>query len=160
MHRAAKPSMNLLPLMLVAGLLAAPIFGLAQSDSRLGISIGDTAAPFTTDPAPTAAAPGAFLHERARMTEIIGARVYNDQNEHVGEVDDILLRGTASAGGAAGPVAVLQVGGFVGSGGSLVSVPLNNLRWSAERERIMLPGASRDALRSRPTFSYSALPRG
>ncbi len=214
MSRTPKHRMDLLPITLVAGLMALPIATLAQTDSRPGIPPqGNTAVPSataplggapvttppgpavprpapamtpgTTTPAPTATVPtptppptatagaasaapmgglvtipGTVLHERARMSQIIGARVYNEQNENIGEVDDVLLRGVSGTGSQSGPVAVLQVGGFLGIGARLVLVPLNDLRWNAERERVMLPGATRDSLQSRPAFSYSTMARG
>ncbi len=208
MRRIEKARLNLLPLTLVAGLLAVPIVVLAQTDSRPGTPLGNSVAPpaaAPAAPAPAASAPamrpgmmtpapgaatapampphamppgmmapavtaapagtfatmpGTVVHERARMSQIIGARVYNDQNENVGTVDDILLRGTASVSGTGAPMAVLQVGGFLGIGARLVAVPLNDLRWNAQREQVVLMGATREALQNRPVFNYSVLTRG
>jgi hypothetical protein len=89
-----------------------------------------------------------------RMSQIIGAKVYNDRNESIGEVEDVVLQGVAS-----GPVAVLQIGGFLGLGGRLVSVPLNDLHFNRERERVMLPGATKEALMARPVFDFASLRR-
>ena len=103
--------------------------------------------------------PGTAVHERPRLSQIIGARVYNERNESIGEVDDILLNGQIGAAPAS-PVAVIQVGGFLGIGGRLMLVPLGDLRWNGERERIMLMGATKESLERRPAFEYSAVRRG
>ncbi|MDB5415003.1 MAG: hypothetical protein JWR10_3338 [Rubritepida sp.] len=108
----------------------------------------------------TAISPGSAVAERPRLSQIIGGNVYNERNERIGEVDDVLLVAPASAGGAAGvqaPVAIIQVGGFLGMGGRLVAVPLGELRWNRESERMVMPGATKEALQSRTPFEYASL---
>ncbi len=132
--------------------------------TAVGRALGTTpAAPGATTTMPGATTPGTTMPmatpqlggagsvaiERQRMSQVIGSRVYNERNEAIGEVEDVLLRTDA-----AGPLAVIQVGGFLGIGGRLVSVPLNELRWNAERERIMLPGGTREQLQGRPAFNF------
>lgn len=129
---------------------------------------GMTAPGTTTGATGQAAFPaGSAVMARPRMSQIIGANVYNDENNSIGSVDDIILvppAGAAAAGAAAGagrgPLAVIQVGGFLGMGGRLVAVPLADLQWNAERERVMLPGATRDGLRERPEFNYDSVRTG
>ncbi len=103
--------------------------------------------------------PGAATLARPRLSQIIGAAVYNERNERVGEVDDILLSppGTAAPATAGGPTAIIQVGGFLGMGGRLVTLPLGDLRWNTEREHIVMPGATKDSLGTRPAFDYGTL---
>jgi sporulation protein YlmC with PRC-barrel domain len=103
-----------------------------------------------------AAATAGAMHamgDNQRVSQIIGSRVYNDRNEAIGEVDDVILSGTAHT-------AVISVGGFLGLGARLVQVPLADIRWNAERERMMLPGATKEQLQSRPAFDYATLRRG
>ncbi|MBB3898895.1 PRC-barrel domain-containing protein [Roseococcus suduntuyensis] len=121
-------------------------------------------APGTTAGVGAAFPAGSAVMARPRMSQIIGANVYNDENDSIGSVDDIILvppAGAAAAGAAAGagrgPLAVIQVGGFLGLGGRLVAVPLTDLQWNAERERVVLPGATRDGLRERPEFNYDSV---
>lgn len=102
-----------------------------------------------TAPAPVSLAPGSLLITRQRMSQVIGGHIYNDRNERIGEVEDVVLRQDA-----AGPIAVIQVGGFLGMGGRLVAVPLNDLRWNAERSQIILPGATKEQLQTRPAFTF------
>jgi hypothetical protein len=82
---------------------------------------------------------------------LIGANVVNEQNETIGEVEDLMI-----TPGGGPPVAVLSVGGFLGIGARLVAVPYDRLQYNAERERWMLQGATRDSLQGLPEFSYPA----
>jgi hypothetical protein len=74
-------------------------------------------------------------------------------------VEEVLLAppNTPATPSALGPVAIIQVGGFLGMGGRLVSVPLGDLRWNAQRERITMPSATKEALRARPAFDNGIL---
>jgi sporulation protein YlmC with PRC-barrel domain len=101
---------------------------------------------------------GSVVTERPRLSQIIGGNVYNERNERVGEVDDVIL--ATPSGTSQAPMAIIQVGGFLGLGGRLVSVPLNDLRWNAENSRIVMPGATKEALQSRAPFEYNSLRRG
>ncbi len=129
---------------------------------------GATAVQSAVTPAsPTAAAvtpaslatPGSALLMRPRLSQIIGGNVYNDRNERIGEVDDILLthQGAAGSSAPAGPIAVLQIGGFLGMGGRLVAVPLGDLRWNTERSQMVMPGATKEALQTRTAFNYDTV---
>ena len=102
---------------------------------------------------------GSAMMMRPRLSQIIGGNVYNDRNERIGEVDDILLTNPGAAGSntPAGPIAVLQIGGFLGMGGRLVAVPLGDLRWNTERSQMMMPGATKDALQTRTAFNYDTV---
>jgi hypothetical protein len=109
--------------------------------------------PRPTVPAPQATAPQATvpapMTDGRRASRIIGANIYNEENRSVGEVHDLMISQTG------GPItAVLSVGGFLGIGERYVAVPLSDLRWSAERSRWMLPGATADSLKARPAFNY------
>ena len=168
MTRREKHRPSLLPMILAAGLLALPVFALAQTSTPApitqvdppGTALGRAATgAITAVTAPFAPLPGSAAYERQRMSQIIGANVYNAANESIGEVDDILLNGPPGAA-ISGPMAVIQVGGFLGIGGRLVLVPLSDLRWNSERERIVLPSATKATLETQPAFEYSALRRG
>ena len=99
-----------------------------------------------------AAVDGASMRDARRASRVIGAAVYNESNESIGEVDDIVL---PANGGP--PVAIVSVGGFLGIGAKLVAVPYERLRAAGERNRWTLTGAaSRDDLNRLPTFSYES----
>jgi hypothetical protein len=100
----------------------------------------------------TLAVDSATLQNGRRASKLIGSAVYNENNESIGEVDDILI----PAGGT-GPVAVISVGGFLGIGAKLVAVPYNRLQMAANSNgRWTLTGATKDSLGSLPTFTYEA----
>jgi hypothetical protein len=90
-----------------------------------------------------------------RGSKVIGSTVYNDQNETVGKIDDVLI----SADGKA-PYAVLSVGGFLGMGNRLIVVPTSNLKVAydndkSDHNKIVLPGATKDHLKGLPEYTYS-----
>jgi sporulation protein YlmC with PRC-barrel domain len=104
---------------------------------------------------PGMAADSARLREGQRATRIIGSSVYNENNETVGEVDDLIVPGSGGQ-----PVAIISVGGFLGIGSRLVAVPYERLQHNAERSRWVLQGATRDSLQSLPAYSHDEGRRG
>lgn len=100
----------------------------------------------------------AAIRSGRRASKLIGSAVYNENNESIGEVDDILL-----PPGGSSPVAVISVGGFLGIGAKLVAVPFDRLQAAGgSNNRWTLAGATKDSLGSLPTFTYdnSAEKRG
>jgi len=89
---------------------------------------------------------------KLRLSKVIGASVYNDQNQKVGSVDDVLVPGTSSTS-TADATAVISVGGFLGMGSKLVTVPYSKLQ--VANDKIIMPGASKDALNGMPTYHYT-----
>ena len=83
-----------------------------------------------------------------RVGKIVGASVYNDQNQSVGSVDDVLMGSDNKA-----TTAVLSVGGFLGIGSKLVSVPFSQLK--VEKDRIVMPGATKQSLSGMPAYKYN-----
>src|SRR5271168_4462747 len=61
---------------------------------------------------------------QVRVSKVVGATVYNDQNQSIGSVDDVLMSDSDHKAGTA----VLSVGGFLGMGAKLVSVPFDQLK--------------------------------
>jgi hypothetical protein len=118
---------------------------------------GNTTTTTTTTPSNQAtgatttgmAVDSARLNDGRRASKMIGANVYNENNDSIGEVDDLIV---PQAGGQ--PVAILSVGGFLGIGARLIAVPYERLQWNAERERWTLPGATKDSLQSLPAYEY------
>ncbi|HYZ31740.1 MAG TPA: PRC-barrel domain-containing protein [Crenalkalicoccus sp.] len=87
-----------------------------------------------------------------RASKLTGSTVYNDKDERIGSLDDLIV-------GRDQPrvlFAILQVGGFLGLGGHLVAVPFENLKINDSDGKITLPGASRDQLKRLPEFAYRA----
>ena len=62
-----------------------------------------------------------------RASKVVGLNVYNEKNENVGSINDLLMEknGTIKA-------AVISVGGFLGMGARLVAVPFDKVKFSTE----------------------------
>ena len=80
--------------------------------------------------------------------QILGKPVYNDKSEKVGDVDDLII-----APDSASSYAIIGVGGFLGLGERQVAVPANHLKHT--EGRIVLPGATKEALQAMPSFQYA-----
>ncbi|MGA3001952.1 MAG: PRC-barrel domain-containing protein [Acetobacteraceae bacterium] len=89
----------------------------------------------------------------ARASKIIGSSVYNDHDEKVGSIDDLLIGKDGSM------KAVLSVGGFLGMGTKYVEVPYSDLTFgNTQRDsdnRVVLKGATKESLKTQPAFNYS-----
>lgn len=85
-----------------------------------------------------------------RTSKLMGQDVYNDKNEKIGKVDDIVVDKERVL------FAVLEVGGFLGIGGRLVAVTPESLAVEEDgsKLRIKLPGGSREALGKSTEFRY------
>jgi sporulation protein YlmC with PRC-barrel domain len=84
-----------------------------------------------------------------RASKVIGSSVVNENNDAVGKVDDIIIGEDGKS-----PFVVLSVGGFLGMGDKLVVLPYQQLK--AAEGRILLPGATKDALKDLPAFKYAS----
>ena len=83
-----------------------------------------------------------------RASKLIGAPVYNDQNQKIGKIGDLIVKpdGTLS-------LAVIDVGGFLGFGRHQVAIPVS--QFSAVKPKVILPGATKEALKALPQFEYA-----
>ena len=84
--------------------------------------------------------------EAISSDRMIGAPVYNDGNQRIGTLEDILVQ---PSGGE--PRLVLSVGDFVGHG-KRVAVPLG--RVTLQQGRLTMAGGTKEALEKLPAFSY------
>ncbi|MGX9966901.1 PRC-barrel domain-containing protein [Roseomonas sp. F4] len=89
------------------------------------------------------------LNQGRRASQLVGSNIYNEENNSIGEIDDLIV---PPQGGQ--PVAIISVGGFLGIGAKLVAIPYERLTHDAERNRWVLRGATKDSLESLPAFSY------
>jgi sporulation protein YlmC with PRC-barrel domain len=80
--------------------------------------------------------------------QILGKPVYNDKDEKVGDVDDLIIAPDSSVS-----YAIIGVGGFLGLGERQVAIPVNHFK--SGEGRIVLPGATKDALQAMPSFQYA-----
>ena len=79
---------------------------------------------------------------------ILGKSVYNDENKTVGKIDDVIV-----APDKAVSYAIVGVGGFLGVGKHDVAIPVSQFK--VEAKKIMLPGATKDALKALPKVEYA-----
>jgi len=84
-----------------------------------------------------------------RASKVIGASVVNEANDTVGKVDDIIIGQDGKS-----PFVVLSVGGFLGMGTKLIVLPYEQLK--AIENKIVLSGATKDALKDLPEFKYAS----
>jgi hypothetical protein len=82
-----------------------------------------------------------------RASKIIGGSVVNDANETVGKVDDVIIGNDGKSA-----FAILSVGGFLGVGTKLVALPYDSLK--VQNNKLTMPGATKDALKGLPEFTY------
>jgi sporulation protein YlmC with PRC-barrel domain len=84
-----------------------------------------------------------------RTSKVVGSAVINESNQTVGTIDDLIVTPTEKV-----PFAVLSVGGFLGMGTKYVVVPYSALQ--VRDKRMVLPGATKESLKSLPEFKYSS----
>ena len=84
-----------------------------------------------------------------RASKLVGATVVNSNDERIGKIDDLVVNPNDKV-----TYAIISVGGFLGVGNKLVAVPFDSLK-TVKEERLMLPGATKDALKSLPEFKYA-----
>jgi sporulation protein YlmC with PRC-barrel domain len=90
--------------------------------AAMPMAYGQTTTTTTTTHA-TAATANHMLPGQIRFTQINGATVYDVQNQKIGDVKDIIL----DRNGRVADV-VLDVGAFLGMGGKLVAVNMNDIK--------------------------------
>lgn len=91
-------------------------------------AFAQTKAP-TTSPDATMAAPMNATGEW-RASKLVGVNVYNDQNNSVGEIDEVLIDHSGKVVGF-----VIGVGGFLGMGEHEVLLPFDQVRFVNEPVR-------------------------
>jgi len=79
---------------------------------------------------------------------ILGQAVYNDKNERVGTVDDIIV-----APDKAVSYAIINAGGFLGLTKHDVAVPVSQFK--LVDNKLLLADATKETLRASPPFEYA-----
>jgi hypothetical protein len=80
--------------------------------------------------------------------QIMGKDVYNEMNEKVGKVYDIII-----APDRAVSYFIIEAGGFLGINKHDVAIPANQFRM--QDGKIFLQGATKEAIKAMPAFQYS-----
>ena len=169
---------------LLASVVLAPAF--AQSNPPAPATTPPKAA--VTAPAPSATAPAPAAQAQSgqwRASKLVGLNVYNEQNEKLGDISEIVLDKSGKVAGV-----VIGVGGFLGMGQHDIMVDMAKLKFvdepvksattttstttgAANRpaaatttttrandkkwypDHAVLSGASKEQLKSMPQFKYN-----
>lgn len=119
-----------------------PAAGMSSS-SEMGMKMADTATVklkfITVKPADV------------MSSKLVGTTVYNNKNENVGEVEDLVIENGKTLTGV-----VVSVGGFLGMGESYVVLDPSTLAISNKDSKWMLHAdTDKDTLKSAPKFEYT-----
>jgi len=79
---------------------------------------------------------------------VLGKAVYNEKNEKIGTIDDLIITPDRSVS-----YAIIGAGGFLGIGKHDVAIPMSQLK--LEKDKFILPGATKEALKALPKFEYA-----
>jgi sporulation protein YlmC with PRC-barrel domain len=80
--------------------------------------------------------------------KILGQPVFNDKDERVGSIDDIII-----APDKAVSYAIVNAGGFIGLTKHNVAIPVSQLK--LVDNKLVLAGATKEALKASPPFEYA-----
>jgi len=79
---------------------------------------------------------------------VLGQAVYNDKDEKVGSVDDITITPDKAVS-----YAIVGTGGFLGLAKHDVAIPVSQFK--LVDKKLVLPGATKEALKAIPEFQYA-----
>ena len=83
-----------------------------------------------------------------RASKLLGATVYNDKNEKIGKVGDLIVKPDDKLS-----FAIIDVGGFLGLGRHHVAIPVS--QFTSIKPKIVLPGATKETLKQLPQFQFA-----
>ena len=82
------------------------------------------------------------------MSKLMSRNVQNDKEEKIGTLEDFVITMDKKL------FAILQVGGFLSLGGHLIAIPYESLNISPDGQKLVLAGASKEAVKSLPEFKF------
>lgn len=80
--------------------------------------------------------------------QVLGETVYNEKEEKVGTIDDLIIRPDKAIS-----YAIVGAGGFAGLGKHDVAIPIHQLKQL--NGKFVLAGATKDTIKALPEFEYS-----
>jgi sporulation protein YlmC with PRC-barrel domain len=99
---------------------------------------------------PTFAADNVQTAEELRTSQLVGSKVYNNANENIGSIEDIILKPDGSM-----DEVVLSVGGFLGMGDKYVAVPFSDLKITRDGSSLKIVTlATKDSLKALPAYQF------
>lgn len=80
---------------------------------------------------------------------LLGRTVYNESGAKVGRIEDLIISPEKNVS-----YVIVGAGGFIGIGRHDVAIPVSQIR---EKDgRMLMPGATKDIVKSMPTFTYAS----
>ena len=79
---------------------------------------------------------------------MLNQTVYNDKNEKIGKLEELIVKPDGKLSWA-----IVDVVGFLGMGKHRVAIPVG--QFTSMMPRVVLPGATKDALKQMPPFDYA-----
>ncbi|MES2168577.1 MAG: PRC-barrel domain-containing protein [Pseudomonadota bacterium] len=134
--------------------VAAALLGTALAG---GAAFAQTTAPASPSPAPAASASSEQMNlkDNWRASKLVGLAVYNDANEKLGDVSEILLDKSGKINAV-----IIGVGGFLGVGQHDIAVTFDKLKWVDEPIRSAsadkMPGSAGTSTTTRPSTTTGA----
>jgi sporulation protein YlmC with PRC-barrel domain len=103
----------------------------------------------------TVVSDSAAMHKEGewRGSKLVGVNVYNDANEKIGDINDVILDKVGKVENV-----ILGVGGFLGMGEHYVAVAYDKLKWSNEPPRSATASAT-TSTGDRPTTNADGTAR-
>ena len=99
---------------------------------------------------PAFAADSTQTEDEYRTSKIVGSKVYNNANENIGSVEDIVLKPDGSM-----DEVVLSVGGFLGIGDKYVSVPFSDLKITRDGSSLKITtDGTKESLKALPAYTF------
>jgi len=90
----------------------------------------------------------ATLASGYRSSKVVGSAVYNEANEQIGNIDDLIVTTNDSV-----PYAILSVGGFLGIDKHYIVVAMSSLE--VDGARMVLRGGTKESLKALPGYVYA-----
>jgi sporulation protein YlmC with PRC-barrel domain len=112
---------------MLAKYMTAGLIGSALLASVAFAQQSPTATSDKANMAPAAASDSSSFQGNWRASKVVGLSVYNDNNESLGSINDLLMDKDGNIKGV-----VLGVGGFLGVGEHLVAVPFDKMKFVNE----------------------------
>ncbi|GGI19153.1 PRC-barrel domain-containing protein [Bradyrhizobium guangdongense] len=101
--------------------------GLAGTALLATVAFAQNPTTTTDKSAPAASATTTSASGEWRASKMAGVKVYNEANENIGSINDLLMDKSGAV-----KIAVIGVGGFLGMGEHLVAVPYEKLKFVNE----------------------------
>jgi hypothetical protein len=84
--------------------------------------------------------------------DLLGKTVMSDKKDKIGKIADLIISPGSGSKGPFASYAIIGVGGFLGVGAKDVAIPMEQIK--VESGNLVLPGATKDALKAMPKFEY------